>query len=153
MEGPEYRSDRREPGLIDSGGDPEIGELDRTVVSEQDVGRFDVAVNDPAAVDGVKRSGHAVDHVQRLCNGKGRAAIQRIAQGLALDVLHDDHLLVTLACYHVIDGYEVGMAQRGADKRFTTHALSLSSVPTDAFERNQTAESGVLGEDNGRHGA
>ena len=48
-------------------GDSEVGELGATLASDEDVGRFDVAVDEPLSVGGVQSTGYLANDIDGLC--------------------------------------------------------------------------------------
>ena len=74
-------------GRIDRPRDAEIGN-DRVAVLDEDVLRFDVAVDDIAFVRRVERVGHFARELHGIVNRQLLLAIQEIAQRLALHVGH-----------------------------------------------------------------
>jgi hypothetical protein len=68
-------------------GQPEIGNLGRAVASQQDVGRLQVAMNDPALVRHLHGLGQRGQERGRLAGRLGRAR-QLLGQAAPLDKLH-----------------------------------------------------------------
>ena len=62
-------------------GEAEIGELGRAIGSEQDVGRLDVAVEDPARVEVDERLADLQHHLGRLDPGQALTAVDRRFEG------------------------------------------------------------------------
>ena len=54
-----------QPGVFQRAGDAEIDEVGEVVLVEQDVGRFDVAVDQPDLVGGMQRLGDLLDDAHR----------------------------------------------------------------------------------------
>jgi hypothetical protein len=86
--------------LLGEGGHAEV-EHDRLAVgSHHDVGRLDVAVNDPTGVRRVQGAGGGLDELQglaqlirvgrRVRSASGAPLLEPLGQGLALDVLHGE---------------------------------------------------------------
>ncbi len=75
---------------VQGAGDAEVHHLDRAVVGDDDVRRLDVAVHDAVLMRIGERLQHPGDDDQGLL-GPGRLGVdEEIADGAALDQLHDD---------------------------------------------------------------
>ena len=70
-------------------GDPEVEDLDHTVLGEKDVLRLEVAVDDPLLVGGGQATGDLDRELHRLAHAQG-ARGHAVAQRLALEQLGDD---------------------------------------------------------------
>jgi hypothetical protein len=71
---PRAASGDRNAGVVDGAGDPEVGELDPTVVGDQHVARLDVAVGDACDVRGGQPVGHLAPDLGDLL-GRQRALL------------------------------------------------------------------------------
>ncbi len=71
-------------------GDTEVGELRFAVLGEQNVRRFDVAMQDPALVRRLQSTGHLHTDVQGVSPAERSAVLDPGAQGTARVVLHDE---------------------------------------------------------------
>jgi hypothetical protein len=82
-------------------------------------------------------------------------AAHRVAERLALDVLHDDDLLAALERDDVVDRNEVRMADRGADQGLAAQTRPAAGVVhrVHPLERYLPPEQRVLGQDHRRHPA
>ena len=124
-------------------GEPEVGQVDVLVLAlaaDQDVGRLDVAVHEPAVVSGVECAGDRGDHTPDLIHAE-LAAIDDLAQVRARHEAHREveHAVVLAAA---VDRDDVGVLQRGREP-----GLGL-----EAGDRVRVL--GVLGRDDlQRHGA
>jgi hypothetical protein len=67
----------------------QVGQLGLAGGGQQDVVRFDVAMDEPALVDPVQGLTHLDDQADRFGLGKPPYPVQAFAQALALDVFHD----------------------------------------------------------------
>jgi hypothetical protein len=89
-------------------GQPEVGEVRVLAGAEQDVGRLDVAVHDPARVRRVERARDLRDDVRGASGVEVLLGAHERAQVRALDVAHGDvQGAVVLA--RVVDRDDVGV--------------------------------------------
>src|SRR5439155_6948764 len=110
------------------GGDlrePEIEELHDAVGSNLDVGRLEIAVNDPLFMRDVECVRNLLRDHEGLADRK-RVAAHSLAQRLAFDQLEDDPAdgLTALGdiLFEAVDGADVGMIQRRKYTRFALEA-------------------------------
>ncbi len=92
-------------------GEPEIKQLDPVVGGKHDVGRLDVAMNDPLRVRIGKRGKNLGDVINTLAEVEPRAAKPGIER-LAFHELHDHQQVLSLAKRGVQPG-NIGVAQTG----------------------------------------
>ena len=88
----------------------EVGDLDPTVVGDQDVLGLDVAVDEAGGVRGREGLEHGVEEDQRLRRGQRAVLPQDVAQGAARHVLHgqvDQPVVLAL----VVHGDDVAVRQ------------------------------------------
>ena len=79
-----------QPLLVERAGDPEVGDLGRALLVDQDVLGLDVAVDDVAGVGGAERAGDLDRVGDRLGDRQPPVAADAVLERLALDVLEDD---------------------------------------------------------------
>jgi len=91
-------------------GDTEVGQHHPTVLGEQDVARFHVAVDDARAVRGLERRADAEPDVHGEAQTEAALFVEGFAQRLAVDVLHD-HRLATVVLDRVVDRHHVRIVQ------------------------------------------
>ena len=136
--------------------DAEVGDLDLLVGRDDDVGRLDVAVDDPFAVGVVHRLRDLRDHVGDLVPGERGLLDQEALQGLALDVLHRDvgDLRVGVLA-DVVDRDDVGVREDAGGLRLANEPLAefprLGVVVAhlrraDRLDRDHPADDGVAGQ-------
>src|SRR6202040_2589519 len=120
-----HHSGGGQPGRVVEGpGDAEVGKQDPLVVGgEQEVGGFDVAVEQLAAMRVVQRLGDLTDDVHR--SGRVHAAAADLLVGVAaLHVLHRDPQLALVGFAAVVHRHDVGVVQRGGQVCFPDEAGS-----------------------------
>ena len=106
-------------------GDAEIGDLGRTVASQDDVGRFDVPVDDTERVGVVERGGDVGGDPGCLRGAETVTGGEHLLEVPALDVLHrdvDQPRLGVLA--DVVDRDDTGMVEAARGLRLADEALS-----------------------------
>jgi hypothetical protein len=136
--------------------EPEVPELDPTVVGEQDVLGLEVAVHDAGAVRGRQAGEHGTEDVRRLFRGERAVLVQEVPQRDARDVLHHDVDAVVLGAL-VVHAHQVRVRQAGGGTGLLDEAfpegLVVGQVPVHDLDRDAALESDVGGEVHGRHPA
>ncbi len=98
-------------GLGQGAGDPEVGDRQSPVVVEEQVGRFDVTVDEPPPVGVVEAPGRFQPHQDGLRRGEAMAAVEQVAQAAAAEILeHEERAVVLLA--PVEHRHDVGVVER-----------------------------------------
>src|SRR5580700_2969528 len=90
-------------------GEAEVENLYRAALGDEDVGRFDVAVDDAFGMSGVEGVGELDADVEQAIERK-RTAGQFLAEALALQQLHRNKGLASVV-FDRVDGADVGMIQ------------------------------------------
>ena len=128
-------------------GQAEIEHLHAVARGDEDIGGFDVAVDDARAVRRVERVGHLDAHIQHRVQAQ-RAPTEAILQRRALQVLHGDERSPVLFA-DVVDGADVGVVERrcGAGLALkTAQRLGITrQFSRDELERNGTVQAQILG--------
>ena len=99
---------------------PEIGDLGRALGRQQDVGRLQVAVDDP----GLMRHLHGLgqrDHERGRLAGRLRRARESLGQAAPLEQLHRE-IRAAVMVAHIVDLHDVRVAQ-------ARHRLRLALKP------------------------
>ncbi len=91
-------------------GDAEVGDADRVVVGDEQVGGLHVAMDDPAGVRAVECRRRLLEPAQRLL-GVDAAGAQPVGDRPAGDVLHHDERQVVPRLPHVVDHDHVRLAR------------------------------------------
>ena len=101
---------------------PEIGELDAPIRLDQQIGRFDIAVNNALAVRVVQGRQQIVHDPDRLRQAIAVSLIEVVLEIVALNQLHDQkgHVTVTAG---VIDTDDIGMLQAGRGSGFNAEPM------------------------------
>ena len=104
-------------------GDAEIGDLDLAVLSDEDVRRLDIPVNDSPGVGIVEPLGDLRQDVDRTVVAEGLRPLQQLLEVRPLDELHGDEAGPFAAFVHdIVNGDDVRMRQDAG-------ALSLADEP------------------------
>ncbi len=104
---------------------PEVGDLHRAALAEQDVLRLDVAVDDPALVRSGQTGQDAVDDIEGLARAEPAALAQQLPQRPAGDVLHDQVEQTAVGAL-IVDRDDVRAGQAG-------HGPRLAGEPPHEF--------------------
>ncbi len=110
-------------------GDPEIGDAQATIGTEQKVGRFDIAVNEPPLVGDLETFESVKAHHHRLTHREAVAVIEHVAKAPAGEQFGHEVTVITFG--PVVKVQNPGMGQ-------LSHRLGLVVEPL--------GESGVLDE-------
>ena len=139
---------RRDRGELGDARDAEVEHLDALAardLREEDVARFEVAVDDSLAVRVLDRLEHQVEDLQRSADGEA-AADERLVERRALEPLHHDVLRAVRVDGVVEDLDHVGVPQAHGGDRFAPEAL----LPAPGRQAGSGAGQG--GEELDRHG-
>ena len=132
-------------------GDPEVTDLGTAGV-EEDVGRLDVAMDDPGPVRGRQRPGELGTELGGTLRRHGSPLADGAGEGWSVDVLHDQPRQAVVVD-DVVDGDDVGVVQRGGAARLLPGRPTLCPVLTgeavDLLEGHLAVEHPVAGEPDG----
>ena len=136
----------RRPGRPRHFGQAEIKNLGVTAIGNEDVRRFDIAMDNPFAVRGLKRVGHFNCEREQALLFHG-SAFNQVLQCLARKTFHhDEQMSIVLA--DLVDGANVGMIQGRSSASFPAKALQslwiLRGVIRKKFECDEAAEQRVF---------
>jgi hypothetical protein len=137
-------------------GEAEVGEVDGAVLSEQDVGRFDVSVDEPARMGGVEGAGDGADDGHGPLGLEPAFLLEHRAEIGAFDVAHGDvEQPVCLA--GVEDRHDVRVIQAGGQLRLAQEALAKARVLRQfggqQLQRHLALEAQLLGQVDDPHSA
>ncbi len=125
---------RRRGLRADGFGQTEVGDLDLTAVADQHVLGLHVPVHQPGIVGRRQRREHRLDDLERPQRSQRCLAVDDVAQGLAVDVLHHDVRPAGLAIDQVLalveDRHHIGVGQPGSGSGFTVELLRELGVVT-----------------------
>jgi hypothetical protein len=114
---------------------------------DENIGRFDVAMNDAFGVCGVERVGDLDAETKRIFERK-RLVAYGVLQSVAFEAFHDDER-VTVYFADFMDGADIGMIQRGGGLSFALETQKSLLIPRDVvrekFQRDKPAKLGVFG--------
>src|SRR5438270_6146970 len=99
-------------------GDPEVRQAGISVRSEEDVVGLDVAVDQSLTVRVRQGVEDMLQNSGRALRRQRTARVDRLSEGPAANVLHDDKVAAVVLA-HVVDGYDTGMHQAGDNLRLT----------------------------------
>ena len=128
-------------------GEAEIEHFHAIARADEDVGGFDVAVDDARGMRGVQRVGNLDAHVEQRVQAQ-RTGGEPILQRRALQILHDDERPPVLLA-DVVDRADVRVVQRRRRLRFAREPAQRLWIPRELFgdelERHRTAQPRVFG--------
>jgi hypothetical protein len=144
---------QREAGLEagrlvgEAAGEPEVGQVDVTVVCDEDVGRLDVAVDESARVGGVQ-GGSDLPGDRDCLFFRQRPFCKQLLELGAVDVAHGDvQLAGDLA--GVVDGDDVRVVDRGGEAGLAQEALAepfvFRELGSENLQRHRPFEREVVG--------
>ena len=117
-------------------GDPEVGDPDRAVLRDEEVGGLHVAVDDPARMRPVERVGRLLEPRERPLRLDPPRA-EAIGDRAARDVLHHDERQVVAALADVVDHDHVRLAREaGGGPRLPHEAGVELLVPRVALREH-----------------
>jgi hypothetical protein len=148
----------RPPGIAGRAlGQAEVGDVRLAARVEQDVGRFEVAVEDAALVRVMHRPRHRRNKLRGVAQVRsrlGRSAQHR--EAAALDELHGE-VVLALVLADLVDGHDVGVIQLGGGLRLGAEALHVlrgrQVAGQDHFQGDGAAEAGLAGPEDDAHAA
>ena len=128
-------------------GQAEVQDLCLSALGNEDIGRLDVAMHDPARVRGVQGIRDLDRKIQQLIELDGRA-FDAVLERLAVQELHGDEGLMVLLP-DLINRADVGVIQRRGRLCFTPEAFQglmvLGKAFGQEFQGDKSVESRVLG--------
>ncbi len=128
-------------------GQAEVGDSRVSVPVEQDIGRLEVAVNDPALVGVADGIGDACNQLGRLA-GRQWPAGERLGKALALNEAHGEVVLASVLA-DFVDRHDPGMVQVGGRLRFNLEAAYILGVGKlageDHFQGDDAVEADLPG--------
>ncbi len=143
-------------GLAGDLGQAEVGDADRAVGGEEDVGGLDVAVDDAAGVGSGEAVGGLGDDRQGL-GWRERTAADPGAQALAAAEGHGDEHAAVLALADVVDRADVGAVEGRGGPGFVDEALAglgvVGELGREELEGHGAPELEVVGLVDDAHGA
>src|SRR5712692_4247988 len=125
----------------------EVENFDLAALSDKDVRRLDVAVNDALRMGGVQSVGDLDAPIEHEFGGQ-RLAGDTVVQRCAFEEFHDEEGLA-VAFANVVNGADVRMIQRGSRAGFALQTLERARIAgqfrRQEFEGYVTAEPGIFG--------
>jgi len=129
-------------------GETEIHDLDLVTVGDEDIGRFDVAVNGSTFVSRFERLADLDGDADRLID-RHRAAHDPLLEGIARAVGHGDEKLPLRCFTDIKDGADVGVVEGRGGASLAGEALTeqrfLAPLHGQEFEGDRAVEASVLG--------
>ncbi len=141
---------------VEGAGDAEVGDLHRPVRADQDVGRLDVAVDEPGGVGEPEGGGDLGGYLRRLLRREVAVGAQDVGQRAPIDVLHGDEVRrgVLAPVEHVDD---VGVVEVGRRLGLTAETLDEVRVNGELGEqhldRDLAVEQPVVAQEHVGHAA
>ena len=141
-------------GVLD---DPEVGQVDVLGrLCDEDVPRFDVAVDEVASMRGIEPVRRLLEDVQRPPNPQRAVSPDQDLEIAALDVAHGDEEL-TLGLAGIEDRHHVRVIELGRPPRLALKAVAVGLIVaehrSEQLQRDAAAEAHVLGQVHDAHTA
>ncbi len=132
----------RHPGAV---GEAEVEDLHPPVGGEEEVGGLDVAVHDAAGVGGAQARRDLAGEGDRR-GGQHGAAVEALAQGLALVERHRQERRAVVGLADLVEGADRRVVQRRGGPRFVQEAAAhrlVGELGGQELQRHQAAELAV----------
>ena len=123
-----------QPVVAQQLGQPEIQDFRLAARSEEDVGRLDIAMDDPLGVGSGERVGHMNGDIEEFVDIHGLAP-DALLQALALQLFHDDEGMAVVV-FDFVDGADAGMVQQRGGAGLALKALHGLVSPVRLSGRN-----------------
>src|SRR2546427_10202290 len=118
-----------------------------SAIRDEDIGRFDVTVNDPLRMGSIQCVGNLDAQLQQLLRVE-RPAGNAVLERLALQKLHDNKVLA-FVFINLMNGTDIRVIQGGGGASFTLKPLKCLAIfghlCGQEFQSHQTPELGVFG--------
>ena len=138
-------------------GDAEVHDLHRAVLTDEDVGGLDVAVDDAGLVGVGQPVQHLQDDRHLAVEGERDPQAQRLEEVLPLEQLHGDVRRAVGVVPQVEDEHHVGVHELGHRPRLPLEAVLLLGIggelPEHDLERDVPVEERVVGVIHHPHGS
>ena len=142
-------------------GDAEVDDLDEVAAAvagdDKDVVGLEVAVNDALFVGRAERLGQLSDDRQDPLGREGRLVLDDLAQGVALDELHDRVRHAVWSRTEVVDVDDIGVAdprrRLGLADESLDHVLIAGHIAFEDLYRHHLLDDDVLGQKHHAHAA
>ena len=154
LRGADHRGGLRHRGrrIIQGAGDAEVHDLHLAGVGQHNVGRLDIAVDDPGLVGRLQGIRHRLEHARGFFDRHGAILTDDVAQGAALHVLHDDighHQAVDVLFTRVEDGNDVRVVELAGILGLAAESLAevdvARHVGAQHLDGDGAPQNGVLG--------
>ena len=133
-------------GLLGQLGQSEIQHLGVSPIGDEDVGGFNVPMNDPFSMGGIQSVGHLDSQIQQL-SGVKRPVGHPFLEGLTHQKLHD-HEGLAVVISDVVNDADVGMIQCRGGPGFALEAFQGLVIPGQGLgqelHRHLAAQPGVF---------
>src|SRR5664279_4096144 len=128
-------------------GKAEVEDLCGAAIHKENIGRFDVSMNDAFVVGCFQSIGNLDSEIEKLRN-RDRLSRNTALQSLAFEKFHSDKG-AAFEFADVIDGADIGVIQSGCRTSFAAKALDclrvLRNIVGQKFQGNVAAEASVFG--------
>ena len=145
------------PSPMQDLGDPEVGEIRVAVLGEEDILRLHVAVDDPATVGVVERTGDRRedgDHLRSLEAARLALGVEMLVEIAAIDVLHHQ-IDMPIMLADIVNGQDMGVLQSRHRARLALETLGIVRLVRQRrgqdLDRDRPLEDRIEGAIDGRH--
>ena len=152
------------PGFVDRAREAEVHQLDVPVRVHQEVGGFDVAMQDPLGMGSGEGIANLAGDFQHLPRREGGAAgiigfllEEEVCQICSFEILHHEEKMPVRGGAELIDFDDVGVLQLGKGPRFAAEPVGKTGQPAQFrrqdFDGHRSAQGGVDAEVDCSHAA
>lgn len=145
--------------MVHQVGDAEIDDLDRIVAEDEDVGRFEIAMDEAALVSGLEAPAGLAEDLDDAFDGEPlRFILDEFVECRAGQERHDEVGDAGAAFFNladIVDIHDIGMIERRENRTFLSEQLKSTGIPgiANGFQGYLAAEVLIPGQVDNAHPA